>query len=120
MDNTGCFTREGMGNYWPKDSAELARLGDAIGANTNLQQLIICSANELTERSANNAAFFGGLNRNISISYLSLKYHGVTDYIPSDKVFHLVGHFNTSPWDLLSTYHRAFSLLIIGHNCSYR
>ena len=35
VSNMGHFTREGMGNYWPNDSDNLARLCDAIGANTN-------------------------------------------------------------------------------------
>ena len=63
---------EGMGIYWPNDAADLARIGDAIGANTKLQRLIIRRANALVEMGANNAAFLEGINRNTSISYLSL------------------------------------------------
>eukprot|EP00579_Thalassiosira_antarctica_P014777 CAMPEP_0201945628 /NCGR_PEP_ID=MMETSP0903-20130614/54001_1 /ASSEMBLY_ACC=CAM_ASM_000552 /TAXON_ID=420261 /ORGANISM="Thalassiosira antarctica, Strain CCMP982" /LENGTH=375 /DNA_ID=CAMNT_0048488699 /DNA_START=45 /DNA_END=1172 /DNA_ORIENTATION=- len=81
-------TREGSGYYWPSESAELARLGDAIGANTKLQRLIIRRANALVEMGANNAAFLEGINRNTSISYLSL-----SSYDLSGVMGHVVNEF---------------------------
>jgi len=50
-----CVTGEGLGCYWPNNSADLARIGDAIGANTQLQRLDIIRANALMEMSANSA-----------------------------------------------------------------
>ena len=62
----------GRGAYWPSDRPDLARLGDAIGKNTNLRTLDILNDHELTDMAANNDAFFDGLNRNTSIGALSL------------------------------------------------
>mmetsp|Transcript_31402 Transcript_31402/g.58059 ORF Transcript_31402/g.58059 Transcript_31402/m.58059 type:complete len:102 (-) Transcript_31402:457-762(-) len=45
----------GLSYYWPNNSADLARIGDAIGANTQLQRLDIIRANALMEMSANSA-----------------------------------------------------------------
>mmetsp|Transcript_13925 Transcript_13925/g.25418 ORF Transcript_13925/g.25418 Transcript_13925/m.25418 type:complete len:392 (-) Transcript_13925:168-1343(-) len=72
VSNMGHFAREGMGNYWPNDSDDLARLCDAIGANTNLQKLDIRSARELADMAANNGTFFEGLKRNSSTNELWL------------------------------------------------
>jgi len=67
-----CVTGEGLGCYWPNNSADLARIGDAIGANTQLQRLDIRSVNALIEMDANNAAFFEGIKDNNSIHHLGL------------------------------------------------
>jgi len=61
-----------MGEYWPDDSADLARLGDAIGANTNLRKLFIPGSRAFVDMAADNGAFFDGLNINTSICNLDL------------------------------------------------
>jgi len=64
------------GNYWPKDSADLARLGHAIGANTYLRRLDLdirsARALALADMAANNGTFFEGLKRNSSTNELWL------------------------------------------------
>jgi len=70
--NTVHFTHEGMGCYWTIDSADLARLGDAIGANTNVRELVFYSTDELVDMAANNGAFFEGLKSNTSINNMFL------------------------------------------------
>jgi len=58
--------------YWPNNSADLARLGDAIGNNMNLRRLDIHNARALADMAANDGSFFEGLKRNTSIYHLYL------------------------------------------------
>ena len=50
------------GEYFPRDSAHLARLDDAIGWNMHLRRLFIRDTRGLTEIAANNGVFFKGPN----------------------------------------------------------
>ena len=54
----GGFIYEETGNCWPNDSVDLVKLGIAIGANTNLQNLDIRNACTSTHMTATNSALF--------------------------------------------------------------
>ena len=63
----------GVGSWWLNDIADLARIGEAIRNNTNLQQLTICFAHELAYMAADNGAFFEGIRSNTSKNDLWLE-----------------------------------------------
>jgi len=72
VSNSGRIIRGGTGYYCPNDTAGLARLGVAIGTNTNLRSLSIRNTHALADMAANNVSFFEGLNNNTSIRRLAI------------------------------------------------
>mmetsp|Transcript_38504 Transcript_38504/g.80681 ORF Transcript_38504/g.80681 Transcript_38504/m.80681 type:complete len:398 (-) Transcript_38504:474-1667(-) len=64
---------EELGTYWPSDSFDLLRLGNAIGSNTNLKILNIRNTDgECLDSMAANGAFMDRLEYNSSINGLWL------------------------------------------------
>lgn len=69
------------GSYCPAGVDALARLGTAIGKNTNLRRLHLYDGAMLTKIATGNAAFFEGLKRNTSIVKLMLLQCKLSDEI---------------------------------------